>query len=120
MVKGLLQVEPSPKKTIGELSGMLLIDVNLIDEDTKLDEVLKHFESGTKGHLAVVVGKEDDQQRKKVCFSCTLYCISLFIILVFCIEQAVGIISLEDILEELLQEEIYDEMDNTFRLRKRI
>jgi hypothetical protein len=67
LVKGLLQVEPSPKSTIAELSGLLLIDVNLIDEDTKLDEVLQHFESGTKGHLAVVVGKEDGlQQNKKV------------------------------------------------------
>ena len=57
----------------------------------RLDEMLEWFKKGTS-HLAIVIKVDDDRDGDPV-------------------YEAVGIVTLEDIIEEIIQSEIVDETD---------
>ena len=77
--------------TIKQISSIIVRDVLLIDQGTKLQPIMSYFKKGDT-HMGIVtqVVQEDgrDPELKKI-----------------------GIITLEDIIEELLSEEIEDEAE---------
>lgn len=90
MAKDLLLLNPKDKiLSIKQLSDIFLRDVVAIDADSTLEETMREFKK-SKTHLGVVtrVMKEDDKDP--------------YI-------EIVGIVTFEDLIEEILQEEIEDE-----------
>jgi ankyrin repeat/SOCS box protein 13/metal transporter CNNM len=61
-----------------------------VDENMHMYELLNRFQTGTMSHMAFVTSKKNAAT---------------------CAEETIGIVTLEDVIEELLQEEIFDEAD---------
>jgi len=90
--KDLLFIDPDDEKPIEEVCKFYKNDVNFVYQDTILTDMFDEFKSGEKGHMAVVqeVNNEGD---------CDPYI------------EAVGLVTIEDIIEEIIQQEIIDETD---------
>ena len=90
--KDLLFIDPDDEKPIEEVCKFYKNEVNFVYSDTALTDMFDEFKSGDKGHMAVVqeVINEGDVDPYLV---------------------AVGLITLEDIVEEIIQQEINDETD---------
>jgi len=99
LAKDLLFIDPDDKKPLAEVCGFYKTPFIMAEKDRPLNKMLDEFKTGEKGHLAIVKGDEEDQ-------------------------GAIGLVTLEDIIEEIIQAEIIDEtdivMDNkTKRKRKK-
>ena len=90
--KDLLFVDPDDEKPIEEICKFYQNDVNFVYSDTILTDMFDEFKSGEKGHLALVQEVNTDGD------SDPFY-------------ETVGLVTLEDIIEEIIQQEIVDETD---------
>eukprot|EP00092_Neocalanus_flemingeri_P040341 GFUD01043936.1.p1 GENE.GFUD01043936.1~~GFUD01043936.1.p1 ORF type:complete len:964 (-),score=246.05 GFUD01043936.1:104-2995(-) len=90
--KDLLFIDPDDRKPIEEVCKFYKNEVNLIYDDTVLTDMFNEFKSGEKGHLAVV--QEINNEGEGDPFY-----------------ETVGLVTLEDIIEEIIQAEIIDETD---------
>jgi len=88
MAKDLLFIDPDDKKPLAEVCGFYKTPFILAEKDTHLNKMLNEFKTGEKGHMAIVKGDEDS--------------------------GAIGLVTLEDIIEEIIQAEIVDETDIVF------
>ena len=84
LTKDLLFVDPEDKKPLAEICQFYKTPFSNVDKAMKLNKMLDDFKTGEKGHLAMV-------QEPEV--------------------GAVGLVTLEDIIEEIIQAEIIDETD---------
>eukprot|EP00667_Euglena_gracilis_P007205 EG_transcript_7279 len=98
-VKDLTLVEPSEALTVRSILNQYPRPMVHVFEDTKLPEVLKSFKTGM-GHLAVV------QRVQTECSGDPFY-------------EAIGIVTLEDVIERLIQDEIVDETDVYVHIERR-
>eukprot|EP00914_Ancora_sagittata_P015080 GHVO01029563.1.p1 GENE.GHVO01029563.1~~GHVO01029563.1.p1 ORF type:complete len:377 (-),score=47.55 GHVO01029563.1:111-1241(-) len=92
MVKDLVLVEPGNEMNLKDIMRMFGRDVYVVDDDAPLISVLTDFKKG-KTHMAVVRRVIDPEGVGDPYY------------------QHVGLITLEDILEEILQDEIIDEFE---------
>ena len=86
LAKDLLFVDPDDKKPLEEVCKFYKSPFSFVDPATHLNTLLDVFKTGEKGHLAMVQESSDP-------------------------EAAIGLITLEDIIEEIIQAEIVDETD---------
>ena len=87
--KDLLFIDPDDNRPLEEVCKFYNNELYFVGEDTGLKKTFEDFKSENKGHLAIVYSQEDDTKAKK----------------------AVGLVTLEDIIEEIIQQEIVDEFD---------
>eukprot|EP00949_MAST-11_sp_MAST-11-sp1_P000144 g144.t1 len=92
LTKDLIMIDPEEAHSVSAAMQLFGRDVHEVWPDTKLPDILKLFKSG-KGHLAVVM--ETNNTREDI---------DPF-------KYIVGLVTLEDIIEEILQAEIVDETD---------
>ncbi|KAK7086718.1 Metal transporter cnnm2 [Halocaridina rubra] len=99
-IKDLAFIDPDDNTPLKTLCQFYQNPLNFVIEDTTLDVVMKDFKEGSKGHMAFVhkVNSEGDGD--------PFY-------------EVVGVVTLEDVIEELIQEEIVDETDVFTDNRKR-
>merc|ERR1711971_162283 len=90
--KDLLFVDPDDEKPIEEICKFYQNDVNFVYSDTILTDMFDEFKSGEKGHLALVQEVNTDGDNDPF-------------------YETVGLVTLEDIIEEIIQQEIVDETD---------
>lgn len=90
--KDLLFIDPDDRKPIEEVCKFYKNEVNLVYDDTVLTDMFNEFKSGEKGHMAVV--QEINSEGEGDPFY-----------------ETVGLVTLEDIIEEIIQSEIIDETD---------
>jgi len=90
--KDLLFIDPDDRKPIEEVCKFYKNEVNVVYDDTVLTDMFNEFKSGEKGHLAVV--QEINSEGESDPFY-----------------ETIGIVTLEDIIEEIIQSEIIDETD---------
>jgi len=90
--KDLLFVDPDDEKPIEEICKFYQNDVNFVYSDTILTDMFDEFKSGEKGHLALVQEVNTDGDNDPF-------------------YETVGLVTLEDIIEEIIQQEIIDETD---------
>jgi len=90
--KDLLFVDPDDETPVEEICKFYKNDVNFVFSDTILTGMFDEFKSGDKGHLAVVQEVNDDSEGDPF-------------------YETVGLVTLEDIIEEIIQQEIIDETD---------
>lgn len=83
LAKDLLFVDPDDKKPLAEVCNFYKTPFTMTEKNTPLNKMLDEFKTGEKGHLAIVT--EDS--------------------------EAIGLVTLEDIIEEIIQSEIVDETD---------
>jgi len=81
----LLFVDPDDKKPLAEICQFYKTPFSFVDKNMPLNKMLDDFKTGENGHLAIV--KENDEN------------------------FAIGLVTLEDIIEEIIQAEIIDETD---------
>ncbi|KAJ1521072.1 hypothetical protein ONE63_002778 [Megalurothrips usitatus] len=91
-IKDLAFVDPDDETPLKTLCQFYQNECNFVFEDTTLDVMFKQFKDGIKGHMALVhrVNSEGEGD--------PFY-------------ETVGLITLEDVIEELIQAEIVDETD---------
>ena len=85
LAKDLLFIDPDDKKPLEEICNFYNKPFVRAEKDKPLNQMLNEFKTGEKGHLAIVKGDNDG--------------------------MAIGIVTLEDIIEEIIQAEIIDEDD---------
>jgi len=85
LAKDLLFVDPDDKKPLAEICQFYKTPFSFVDKNMPLNKMLDDFKTGENGHLAIV--KENDEN------------------------FAIGLVTLEDIIEEIIQAEIIDETD---------
>jgi len=85
LAKDLLFIDPDDKKPLAEVCGFYKTPFIVTEKEQTLNKMLDAFKTGEKGHLAIVKGDEDN--------------------------EAIGLVTLEDIIEEIIQAEIVDETD---------
>jgi len=85
LAKDLLFIDPDDKKPLAEICQFYKTPFTLVDKNTPLNKMLDEFKTGEKGHLAMIF--QDS------------------------VEDAIGLVTLEDIIEEIIQAEIIDETD---------
>ena len=85
LAKDLLFIDPDDKKPLEEICNFYNKPFIRAEKDKPLNQMLNEFKTGEKGHLAIVKATEDN--------------------------TAIGLITLEDIIEEIIQAEIIDEDD---------
>ncbi|GAB6032529.1 hypothetical protein CHUAL_011424 [Chamberlinius hualienensis] len=110
MVKSLIKLDPKEAKPIRQLFGTrAVLKPHFVSEDMSLFDILNHFQTG-KNHISVVVQGEKSE----------LYCTtiprreSLITIKEECdctYNEVLGVITLERIIEDLLQKKINKESD---------
>ena len=86
LAKDLLFIDPDDKKPLEEICNFYNKSFVWAEKEKPLNQMLNEFKTGEKGHLAIV---KDDGEEKR----------------------AIGIVTLEDIIEEIIQAEIIDEDD---------
>ncbi|KAK3931496.1 Metal transporter CNNM2 [Frankliniella fusca] len=91
-IKDLAFVDPDDETPLKTLCSFYKNECNFVYEDTTLDVMFKQFKDGIKGHMSLVhrVNSEGEGD--------PFY-------------ETVGLITLEDVIEELIQAEIVDETD---------
>ncbi|XP_064101866.1 unextended protein-like isoform X2 [Macrobrachium nipponense] len=91
-IKDLAFIDPDDNTPLKTLCQYYQNPLNFVFMDTTLDLMLKDFKEGSKGHMAFVqkINNEGD-------------CDPFY--------EVVGLVTLEDVIEELIQEEIVDETD---------
>ncbi|XP_045597380.1 unextended protein [Procambarus clarkii] len=91
-IKDLAFIDPDDNTPLRTLSQFYQNPCNFVFVDTTLDVMFKEFKEGAKGHMAFVhqVNNEGD-------------CDPFY--------EVLGLVTLEDVIEELIQEEIVDETD---------
>ena len=85
LAKDLLFIDPDDNKPLEEICNFYNKKFVWAEKDKPLNQMLNEFKTGEKGHLAIVKEGEDN--------------------------MAIGIVTLEDIIEEIIQAEIIDEDD---------
>eukprot|EP00090_Calanus_glacialis_P004996 TRINITY_DN13820_c0_g1_i1.p1 TRINITY_DN13820_c0_g1~~TRINITY_DN13820_c0_g1_i1.p1 ORF type:complete len:681 (-),score=142.26 TRINITY_DN13820_c0_g1_i1:81-1958(-) len=85
LTKDLLFVDPDDKKPLAEICQFYKTPFTFVDKNMPLNKMLDDFKTGENGHLAIVKGDEEN--------------------------NAIGLVTLEDIIEEIIQAEIIDETD---------
>ena len=90
--KDLLFIDPEDNKPIAQVCDFYKNEVNIVFQDVKLSDMLNDFKSGDKGHMALV--REVNNQGEGDPFY-----------------ETIGLVTLEDIIEEIIQQEIIDETD---------
>lgn len=92
MARDLLIINPQDRVlTIRQLATFLIRDVIVVETSTKIEPIMREFKKG-KGHIGIVRKVVDDGKNDPY------------------FENA-GVISLEDIIEEIINDEIVDEDD---------
>ena len=86
LAKDLLFVDTDDSKPLEEICKFYKTPFEVIDKSTHLNKMLDIFKSGEKGHLAMVKDSSDEG-------------------------SVIGLVTLEDIIEEIIQAEIVDETD---------
>ena len=92
LLQDLLFVDPDDKTPIEQVCKYYKNEVNKVYSDVALTDMFDEFKSGEKGHMAVVIELNDEGE-------------------VDPFYESVGLITLEDIVEEIIQQEINDETD---------
>ena len=90
--KDLLFIDPDDEKPIEEVCKFYKNDVNFVYQDTILTDMFDEFKSGEKGHMAVVQKVNNEGSGDPY-------------------YETVGLVTIEDIIEEIIQQEIIDETD---------
>jgi len=85
LAKDLLFVDPDDEKPLAEICQFYKTPFSFVDRNMALNKMLDMFKTGEKGHLAIVTENEEN--------------------------IAIGLVTLEDIIEEIIQAEIIDETD---------
>lgn len=85
LAKDLLFVDPDDKKPLAEICQFYKTPFTYVDKNKPLNKMLDDFKTGENGHMAMV--KEEEEN------------------------YAIGLVTLEDIIEEIIQAEIVDETD---------
>ncbi|XP_069363767.1 unextended protein-like isoform X2 [Maniola hyperantus] len=102
-IKDLAFVDPDDNTPLRTLCQYYQNQVNFVFEDVTLDVMLRQFKDGHKGHMAFAqrIDKEGDGDP---------------------VYETVGLITLEDVIEEMIQAEIVDESDviSDNRTKKRL
>ncbi|XAR71690.1 hypothetical protein NMG60_11018076 [Bertholletia excelsa] len=104
LVKNLIKCRPEDETPIRSLT---IRQIPRVQDNLPLYDVLNQFQKG-HSHMAVVVKKEDGNTRKEALDPLPDQ------------EEVIGIITMEDVLEELLQEEILDETDEYVDVHNKI
>jgi metal transporter CNNM len=104
--KDLMFIDPDDKLPVTMVCDFYSNDVNFVFHDTPLNVMFNEFKSGDKGHMAFV--QEINTQGEGDPFY-----------------ETIGLVTLEDIIEEIIQQEIVDETDvvtdnRTKKRRKKI
>jgi metal transporter CNNM len=92
LTKDLILIDPEEEHTVKAAMQLFGRTVHQIFPDMKLPDVLQEFKSG-RGHLAVVMDVNNEGDGDPV-------------------YEVIGLVTLEDIIEEILHTEIVDETDN--------
>ena len=90
--KDLMFIDPDDKMPIAMVCEFYQNEVNFVFSDTQLNVMFNDFKSGDKGHMAFV------QEINSIGDGDPFY-------------ETVGLVTLEDIIEEIIQQEIVDETD---------
>ncbi|XP_077977352.1 uncharacterized protein LOC144432921 [Glandiceps talaboti] len=101
LVKTLIKLDPDDGVTVREIFSKQSRKLPVVPETTPLYDLLNEFQTGKTHMVAVKTVVEDDDVDSDV-------------------QDIVGVITLEDIIEEILQEEILDETDAFVDVNKRI
>ncbi|KAL0853107.1 hypothetical protein ABMA27_012875 [Loxostege sticticalis] len=101
-IKDLAFVDPDDNTPLRTLCQYYQNPCNFVFEDVTLDVMLKHFKEGHKGHMAFVQRIEEGDGDP--------------------VYETVGLVTLEDVIEEMIQAEIVDESDviSDNRTKKRL
>ncbi|XP_066991893.2 unextended protein isoform X3 [Anabrus simplex] len=91
-IKDLAFVDPDDNTPLKTLCNFYQNPCNFVFEDTTLDVMFKQFKEGNKGHMAIVQRVNNEGEGDPF-------------------YETVGIVTLEDVIEELIQSEIVDETD---------
>ncbi|KAL1122738.1 hypothetical protein AAG570_003065, partial [Ranatra chinensis] len=91
-IKDLALIDPDDNMSLKTVCQFYQNTCYFVFEDTALDELFKQFKEGIKGHMAFVHRVNNEGEGDPF-------------------YEAVGIITLEDVIEELIQSEIMDETD---------
>ncbi|KAK7868301.1 hypothetical protein R5R35_013888 [Gryllus longicercus] len=91
-IKDLAFVDPDDNTPLSTLCNFYQNPCNFVFEDTTLDIMFKQFKEGIKGHMAIVQRVNSEGEGDPF-------------------YETVGIVTLEDVIEELIQSEIVDETD---------
>ena len=90
--RDLLFIDPDDNKPLEEVCRFYKNDVNFVYQDTILTDMFDEFKSGDKGHMALVQEVNNEGEGDPF-------------------YETVGLVTLEDIIEEIIQQEIVDETD---------
>ena len=101
-VKDLIFVDPEDEVPLAEYLRVFERSIELVDAEANLDDVLRIFKRG-RGHLALVLGQPRKSSMVESDCMSPLHNASPSYI--------VGLVTLEDIIEEILGDEIIDETD---------
>ena len=103
-VKDLIFVDPEDGVPLAEYLRVFERSIELVDAQANLDDVLRIFKRG-RGHLALVLGQSKKPSPSE--------CLSPLIKdrVQSDVSHIVGLVTLEDIIEEILGDEIIDETD---------
>lgn len=91
-IKDLAFVDPDDNTPLKTLCQFYQNPCNFVFEDVTLDVMFKIFKEGNKGHMAFVSRVNSDGEGDPF-------------------YETIGLITLEDVIEELIQAEIVDETD---------
>ena len=91
-IKELALVDPEDATPLKTLCQFYQNQCNFVFEDTTLDVIFKEFKEGHKGHMAFVQRVNCEGEGDPF-------------------YETVGLVTLEDVIEELIQAEIVDETD---------
>lgn len=112
MVKSLIKIDPKEAKPIRSLIGTkAILKPHIVPEDMSLYDILNHFQTG-KNHISAVVKASRSEyctgipKRESLCRIDESCCCSYNSV------PILGIITLEGIIEELLQKKIHKESDH--------
>ena len=90
--KDLLFIDADDEKPLEEVCKFYKNDVNFVYQETSLTDMFDEFKSGEKGHMAVVQKVNNEGTGDPY-------------------YETVGLVTIEDIIEEIIQQEIIDETD---------
>ncbi|KAA0203583.1 hypothetical protein HAZT_HAZT010630 [Hyalella azteca] len=91
-IKDLAFIDPDDNTPLRTVSNYYQNALNFVFEDTTLDTIFKEFKEGNKGHMAFIQRINSEGEGDPF-------------------YEVVGIVTLEDVIEELIQAEIVDETD---------